>query len=505
MFTAIHTCATASRRGVFSARRKRRPQRPLGCTLHELRELSEETGFSVDDVISRLDDFLSADALLGVGMPLLDALEERARMEVREEAPLPKEEPEDFLRVEAPEIFPGESSETPPLEETLQAEPIREEPLQEICREEPVRQEVIEPELVEEEPAGDEPLKAEPIGLFPEEELPPIVPVKAPVEEPEDEPWMLRPFEPPQHNEEIDLDFDGVTLHELRETTTVYVEEALTVRAVTARAIKKFQEEEERKKAEAEKVQEAEVLEAEATETVVESVPKEPPQIARSSAVRFFRKAEPEIVVETPGPVAQNDAPQAPTAFTRETPKAEPEIVVESAAEVVEAEAVANPPEKIVWPWEIMDCPTLKEALESLDDKALTALTEEIVDCTTSGSLGDGAIKSLCATYRQDMQKVYSAIQKESSRRISRMNRKKPVSSAGMDSTQEMAMRMAKKFLGGEMCRKAMRFESPWPDADGNYYIIQSHRVDDEDSLNFPNERTYYQEMGDGWAISVGY
>ena len=482
MFTAIHTCASASRRGILAVRRKRRPQRPLGCTLHELRELSEETGFSVDDVISRLDDFLSADDLLGAGKPLLEALEERVQLETREEVPLADveiEAAEEFLRVEAPEIvLQEETPEAQIEEEPLQAEPIQETIIQE-----------------------------EPIGLFPEEELPPAV-VLPKEPEPEREPWELLP-RPQCNSEQIDLDFDGVTLNELRETTTVYVEEAVTVRAVTARAVKKYQEEME-KKAEAERLQEAETLEAEAAEIAAPSEPKEVPQIARSSAIRFFRKAEPEIVVESDAAAASKDfvqdAPRtAPKSFAQEAPKAEPEIVVESAAEIVEAETVENPPEKIVWPWEIQDCLTLQEALETLDDRALTALTEEIVECTTSGSLGDGAIKSLCRTYRQDMQKVYTAIQKESRHRITRMNRKKPASPMGMDSTQEMAMRMAKQFLGSEMCKRAMRFVSPWPDADGNYYIIQSHRVDDEDSLDFPNERTYYQEMGDGWAISVGY
>lgn len=485
MFTAIHTCASASRRGVFAARRKRRPQQPLGCTLHELRELSEETGFSVDDVISRLDDFLSADALLGAGKPLLEALEERVQIETREDASLAGggiETAEEFLRVEAPEIVPQQ--ETP--EAQIEEDPLQAEPIQE-----PIIQE-------------------EPIALFPEEELPPAVArPESPAPEPEREPWELLPRNPQDQSEQIDLDFDGVTLNELRETTTVYVEEAVTVRAVTARAVKKYQEEME-KKAEAEKLQEAEMLEAEATEIAAPSEPKEIPQIARSSAIRFFRKAEPEIVVENdaaaaPKPFAKDEPKAAPKSFAQQAPEAEPEIVVESAAEVVEAETVENPPERIVWPWEIRDCLTLQEALETLDDKALTALTEEIVECTTSGSLGDGAIKSLCRTYHQDMQKVYTAIQKESRHRITRMNRKKPASPMGMDSTQEMAMRMAKQFLGSEMCKRAMRFVSPWPDADGNYYIIQSHRVDDEDSLDFPNERTYYQEMGDGWAISVGY
>ena len=49
--------------------RKPREARPIECSLLDLHELAGETGISVDDVISRLDDFASADALLGVGAP----------------------------------------------------------------------------------------------------------------------------------------------------------------------------------------------------------------------------------------------------------------------------------------------------------------------------------------------------------------------------------------------------------------------------------------------------
>ena len=67
-------------------------------------------------------------------------------------------------------------------------------------------------------------------------------------------------------------------------------------------------------------------------------------------------------------------------------------------------------------------------------------------------------------------------------------------------------MRMAKQFLENEMAKeKATRFQSPIANDDGNYYIFQKHRIEDEDSVEFPNERVYYRETGNGWAISVGY
>ena len=73
-------------------------------------------------------------------------------------------------------------------------------------------------------------------------------------------------------------------------------------------------------------------------------------------------------------------------------------------------------------------------------------------------------------------------------------------------STREMAMDMAKKLLLEDMKHKRMWFKSPWPDEKGRYYIFQSHMVDDETlPTEFPNELVYYRELGDGWAISVGY
>ena len=49
-------------------------------------------------------------------------------------------------------------------------------------------------------------------------------------------------------------------------------------------------------------------------------------------------------------------------------------------------------------------------------------------------------------------------------------------------------------------------FKNPWPDEEGRYLIIQSHKANDETlPVSFPHERVYYREYEDGWAISVGY
>ncbi|MBR2216356.1 MAG: hypothetical protein IJ849_11475 [Selenomonadaceae bacterium] len=72
--------------------------------------------------------------------------------------------------------------------------------------------------------------------------------------------------------------------------------------------------------------------------------------------------------------------------------------------------------------------------------------------------------------------------------------------------TKEMAMDMAKKLLNDHMREHRSCFKSPWPDENGRYYIVQSHKVDDEELLmEFPHEKIYYREIGNGWAISVGY
>ena len=76
------------------------------------------------------------------------------------------------------------------------------------------------------------------------------------------------------------------------------------------------------------------------------------------------------------------------------------------------------------------------------------------------------------------------------------------------ESTKDMALEMAKKLLIQhiDQHRERMWFKSPWPDDKGRYYIIQSYKTDDTSlPVDFPNETVYYREVGDGWAISVGY
>ncbi|MBR3624310.1 MAG: hypothetical protein IKN43_13295 [Selenomonadaceae bacterium] len=73
-------------------------------------------------------------------------------------------------------------------------------------------------------------------------------------------------------------------------------------------------------------------------------------------------------------------------------------------------------------------------------------------------------------------------------------------------STQDLAMDMAKKFLINHMANHRACFKSPWPDEEGRYHIFQSHRIDDETlPMEFPNGKLYYREIGNGWAITVGY
>ncbi len=74
------------------------------------------------------------------------------------------------------------------------------------------------------------------------------------------------------------------------------------------------------------------------------------------------------------------------------------------------------------------------------------------------------------------------------------------------NSARDMAMNIAKRLLTDHMRGNRTWFKSPWPDEQGRYYIIQSHKVDDETlPTEFPNGQLYYREIGDGWAISVGY
>lgn len=74
------------------------------------------------------------------------------------------------------------------------------------------------------------------------------------------------------------------------------------------------------------------------------------------------------------------------------------------------------------------------------------------------------------------------------------------------EQTKKMALNMARKLLANSMYHRRMWFKTPWPDEEGRYFIIQSHKVDDADlPVSFPHERVYYREYEDGWAISVGY
>lgn len=72
--------------------------------------------------------------------------------------------------------------------------------------------------------------------------------------------------------------------------------------------------------------------------------------------------------------------------------------------------------------------------------------------------------------------------------------------------TEELALDMAKKLLTDHMAKNRAWFKSPWPDEEGRYHIFQSHKVDDEKlPIEFPHEKLYYREIGNGWAITVGY
>lgn len=61
---------------------------------------------------------------------------------------------------------------------------------------------------------------------------------------------------------------------------------------------------------------------------------------------------------------------------------------------------------------------TLEKELAALDEKALTHLTEEVVENTVSGRVKAGMIKDFCTRYSMDVDLVYSAIQRETTRRL---------------------------------------------------------------------------------------
>ena len=383
MFVPVSTCA--SNGDAFFFRRDRREILPLGCSLLDICEVAEETGISVDDVISRLDDFDSADALLGFGV-------------------LPGER---ILRAESE--FSSRVAGAPYF-----AEPT-----------------VSQGEFVYVEPEA---------AAAPRFDAEPIV-------------EALRTEETPS---------------------------AGTVESFVEAKIEPVWEEI--------RVEEKSIVRAAPEKTPV----KRPMAGAISKLLR--RNLE---------ELRKWSTVRVEAAEPRE--EAEDEHLIN--LDVPEDYVVETTTESTVWPWEVRDGLTLKEALEAIDDRALTSLTEEVVNCTISGQLGEGGVKSLCETFGKAKEQIYSEIQRESRRRITRMNRK-PRAAVGTasDATMEMAMRMAKQFLQSEMGKdKATRFESTVPSDDGNYYIFQKHRVEDEDSVDFPNERVYYRETGDGWAISVGY
>ena len=413
MFVSVTNCV--SHGGAFFFR-KPREARPIECSLLDLHEIAEETGISVDEVICGLDDFGSADTLMGFGVPLAETIHVREILHIDPDLtprivpkPLFAEEQTPDLPVGATQIFPEKEE---PVFQVQENEFI-------VAAEEIIAEPMIEPEIV---PAVEVEIIAE------------TKPVPEPVKE-------------------------------IQEDAKPIIEEKAIPEATKEKRAKAPKTELPAPRPAAKKAVNIPHLDLEA--------------IRRISTIRV-EAAEPED-------------------------EGEDEPLIDMT--VPEGYAVQTTTENIVWPWEIREDLTLKEALESLDDKLLTSLTEEVVSCTISGQMGEGGIKSLCETYLKEKEQIYSAIQHESRRRITRMNAKpRAASAAGSDATLDLAMRMAKQFLETEMAKeKATRFQSPIANDDGNYYIFQKHRIEDEDSVEFPNERVYYRETGNGWAISVGY
>ncbi len=424
MLVSVTNCV--SHGGAFFFR-KPREARPIECSLLDLHELAEETGISVDEVICGLDDFGSADTLMGFGAPLADPVNVREILHIGPDLtprmvqkPLFAEEqsPKFSFEVEAARIFPEEREVVfrAPESEAIAAEPLAEPETGRIC--EPAGEVVLEAaqEILEETAALEAEIVAE------------AAPIPGPV----------------------------------------------------------------RKEAEATRL----------TTGTTEAKKAEPPKAELPAARPAVKKAVnfPHLDLEA---IRRISTVRVEAAEPEDDGEDEPLIDLH----VPEDYAVQTTTENIVWPWEIREDLTLKEALESLDDRLLTSLTEEVVSCTISGQMGEGGIKSLCETYLKEKEQIYSAIQHESRRRITRMNAKPRAAGAiGSDATMELAMRMAKQFLENEMAKeKATRFQSPIANDDGNYYIFQKHRIEDEENVDFPNERVFYRELGDGWALSVGY
>lgn len=452
MLVAVTNCV--SHGGAFFFR-KPREARPVECSLLDLHEIAAETGISVDEVICGLDDFGAADLLMGFGASLAEPANAReilrfdpdltprmAREPLFAEAQIPD------LPVGATRIFPEETEKVFPVPETEMV----------IAAEE-----IVAAPVVEAMPGAAEK-------------------ISGPLVAPEPEPVTA-------------VDAEVVVLAEPEAAPIVEAEIVVEAAPVSAAAVELAEEKEE---AETPKP----LIEAAETKETQESKAQEAPEAALP-AERPTAKA--------PLNIPHLDLDAIRRISTVRVEAAEPEDDGEDEPlmdlTVPEGYAVRTTTENIVWPWETREDLTLKEALESLDDHLLTSLTEEVVSCTISGEMGEGGIKSLCETYRRAKEQIYSAIQHESRRRITRMNAKPHTASAiGSDATMELAMRMAKEFLNDEMGKaKATRFQSTIPSEDGNYYIFQKHRIEDEDSVDFPNERVYYRETGDGWAISVGY
>ena len=436
MFIPLSTCASNGDAFFFGRDRREEPL-PLGCSLLDIREVAEENGISVDDVISRLEDFSSADALLGFGVSLATA--EAAEEVICTETPVSRP------IFEVKETFAADASATfaegPVIFETVEPAPrfTAEEPGRSVTPEEPASVEmVIEAETVV--------AAAEPPGET------------APQAEPE-----------PDITEII---------------TTEMISAAWERRRATLRE-KAAKKEQEKASAAAVETTPAEQSGAETSRDSA-GIPVKAANYPRLDLAKLRKMANVRVEAAEPEEDSEDDH------------------LID--LNVPDGYVVQTSTESVVWPWEVRSGMTLKEALEALSDSLLASLTEEVVNCTISGQMGEGGIKSLCDYYQKEMEQIYSAIQKESRRRITRMSARAPQPSAmASDATQEMAMRMAKQFLQNEMGKKAMRFKSPFPDENGIYHIFQSHRVEDEDSVDFPNERVFYRELGGGWAISVGY
>ncbi len=461
MFIPLSTCASNGDAFFFGRDRREEPL-PVGCSLLDLREVAEDTGISVDDVISQLDDFSSADALLGFGISLAAA--EAAEEVICTEKPVcgAAFAMENSFAVDVSSPFEGESA---VFGAAVEPEPVfaKEAPMETVLSEEPAPVEtVIEAETVVVVEERQESAPQEAAAVI--ETVIEAAPVSSEQEEGGSAPQAES------------SDFEAISAEMI---SAAWERRRATLRE---KAAKKEQE-----KASAAAV-ETTPAEQSGAETSRDSagIPVKAANYPRLDLAKLRKMANVRVEAAEPEEDSEDDH------------------LID--LNVPDGYVVQTSTESVVWPWEVRSGMTLKEALEALSDSLLASLTEEVVNCTISGQMGEGGIKSLCDYYQKEMEQIYSAIQKESRRRITRMSARAPQPSAmASDATQEMAMRMAKQFLQNEMGKKAMRFKSPFPDENGIYHIFQSHRVEDEDSVDFPNERVFYRELGGGWAISVGY